>query len=112
MSPSELRAPSLCARPRASISTGSSGETGDTPVRPCDPAALYRAESGTVHSRIGAFVLMNGVVQDWFAETLVATNANDRSEGREVEQRLTTVPTIVPVTRQKSASIANGGQLA
>lgn len=37
------------------------------------------AESAAYHSHIGAFVLMNGVVLDWIAQVLGATQANHSS---------------------------------
>jgi hypothetical protein len=39
------------------------------------------AESAAYHSHIGAFVLLNGVVLDWFAEILNAPRANLRRDG-------------------------------
>jgi dienelactone hydrolase len=47
------------------------------------------AESAAAHSHIGAFVLMNGVVMDWMAETLdVADSSSDRGRsGNEPQKR-------------------------
>jgi hypothetical protein len=41
------------------------------------------AESAAVHSHIGAFVLMNGVVLDWLTETLGAPQRNEGRRGHE-----------------------------
>jgi pimeloyl-ACP methyl ester carboxylesterase len=53
------------------------------------------AESAAAHSHIGAFVLMNGVVMDWMAETLNATPAINWS-GQEVEGEGATSRTLSP----------------